>query len=414
MLDRRFISSQSWGANIEFPSSRELRGSPHYVGGRYPCRSVAFVPRMILQKTAEVKRDFAVLDPFMGSGTTAIEAGTLANAVYGVEVDAYARLIATASTTPLSRQSIERLYRVLDDIEKAGAVAGDPKLRPSLANIEYWFTEQSFDELLSLKSYLFGLGLDVAEHNLLLTAFGDIIRACSKAERQSLKPYISTKYDKQIKPTIPEFQKVARQYLNAIEKLDPTDFCAIEWLGHDATAFEAEAPIDLAITSPPYINAMDYTRCIKLESAWIGTCDDASLQKTKSLQLGEASRRHQSVENWIDELCRSKFGRLLELDNARFGTAVAYFDDMAKNLSSVQQALTEDGKYYLIIGNSRLRGVEIETHRIIAEIAIMLGFDWSGYFTYKIKDHRTSIPRGDRGGKIDIEHVVELTKNKNS
>lgn len=410
MLDKRSISTLQWGVTIELPSSRDLRTSPHFIGGRYPCRSVAYVPRLILEEAATFGSKISVLDPFMGSGTTAIEAGRIASSVYGVEVDDYARLIASTSTTPLAPESLERIRRAVDDVALVfSRVTPDVALSPSLANIEYWFTDESFEDLLKLKSYIFGLNLNQKEHNLLLTAFGDIIRACSRAERQSLKPYISKKYEKVVKPVLPEFQKVAYRYLDAIRGLEIGNFQSIEWLGSDATSFEAEAPVDLAITSPPYINAMDYTRCIKLESAWIGTGDDSSFRDTKQKQLGEAVRRHRDVEPWVLDLCEREFGQLAAYDQVRFETAVAFFDDMRRNLLSVRRALTESGRYYLIIGNSRLRGVDVETHRIIGEMATNLGFDWSGYFTYKIKDHRTSIPRGDRGGKIDVEHVIGLT-----
>lgn len=410
MLDKRSISALPWGTSIELPSSRELRTSPHYVGGRYPCRSVAYVPRLILEDANKLDLPFTVLDPFMGSGTTAIEAGQVASAVYGVEVDEYARLVAAASTTPLNKDALDRIAQAIDDVlVSAPDVSADTSLAPSLTNIDYWFTDESFDDLLKLKTYIIGLRLDQDEQNLLLTAFGDIIRACSRAERQSLKPYISTKYEKVIKPVFPEFHKVAHRYLNAIRSLTVGEFKPIQWLGRDATNFETETKIDLAITSPPYINAMDYTRCIKLESAWIGTGDDKSLKETKRNQLGEASRRHQKVEPWVLELCTSDFGQLADRDPVRFQTSVAFFEDMRRNLTCVRDALQEDGTYYLIIGNSRIRDVEIETHRIVAEIATQIGFKWSRYFTYKIRDHRTSIPRGDRGGKIEVEHVIGLS-----
>ena len=38
---------------------------------------------------------------------------------------------------------------------------------------------------------------------------------------------------------------------------------------------ETESPyIDLAITSPPYINALDYTRCVKIEGAMCDCIDN--------------------------------------------------------------------------------------------------------------------------------------------
>jgi hypothetical protein len=352
----------------------------------------------------------AVLDPFMGSGTTAIEAAPVATEVFGVEIDPYARLIATASTTRLSDKSISRLESVVKGaLSGAPKTDGDTTLRPRLNNVEYWFEPEQFENLLRLKTYLIRSDLQEAELNLLLAAFGDIIRACSKAERQSLKPYISSKYVKVTRPVFAEFHKVASKYLSAIAANAKNRAEAIQWAGNDATDFQIEDGVDLAITSPPYINAMDYTRCVKLESAWIGTADDQSLRTVKAAQLGEASRRHGAFDEDVLALCHECFGELQDRDPVRFQTAVAFFVDMKRNLISVRRSLKADGTYFLIIGNSRIRGLEIPTHELIAKIGITVGFNWSNYFRYRIRDHRTSIPRGDRGGKIDIEHVIGLT-----
>ena len=83
---------------------------------------------------------------------------------------------------------------------------------------------------------------------------------------------------------------------------------------------------------------------------------------------------------------------------------------MERNIASVFSALRRGGKYFIIVGDSRIRRLEVPTHRILAEIAKRLGLSWDHYFYYRIKDHRTSIPRGDRGGKIEYEYVIGLTK----
>lgn len=384
--------------------------SPHFIGGRYPCRSIAYVPRLLLEEAAQETENLVVLDPFMGSGTTAIEAARVARAVYGVEIDPYARLIASASVRAFGDHSIQRLMSVLEcAVAEAPKVDADLSLAPSLRNIDYWFDEGQFLDLLRLKTFLFGLRLSKPEQDLMKAAFGDIIRACSKAERQSLKPYISSKYTKIARPVFSEFHKVASRYVRAVQQNASNRVNEILWAGGDATDFSVETPVDIAITSPPYINAMDYTRCIKLESAWIGTADDETLSVVKAHQLGEFSRRHLQADSDVEALCNEQFRELAVRDNARFRTAVAFFVDMRRNLECVARALRPGGSYYLIIGNSRIRGIEIPTHDLIAKIATQTGFSWSSYFHYRIRDHRTSIPRRDRGGKIEVEHVIGLT-----
>ncbi len=401
-----------WGSEVQLPNSRALMNSPHFVGGRYPCRSVAFVPRIILQDFSETVEHLNVLDPFMGSGTTGIEAVHYANSVHGVEIDPYARLIASVATRQYSYDEIEALKELVLEVG-ANTTEQRPNsdLHPQLKNIQYWFSDENFVDLLKLKSTIFKVTDEGSLRDFLLTAFGDIIRACSKAERQSLKPYISKKYLKKPKPVLEEFLRIAPKYIQAVVPNTIQKSKGITWEGSDATSFDVSVPIDLAITSPPYINAIDYTRCIKLESAWIGTADNATISAVRNAQLGESVRRHRTIDDkLLTSIAIKYFGELESVDNARFKTALAFFEDMKCNLRSVFHALKPGGAYYIIIGNSTIRGIDVPTHQAIAEIAVELGYKWDKYFRYRIKNHRTSIPRGDRGGKIEFEHVLGLVK----
>lgn len=406
------LKDLQWGEEIQFPNSRALTQTPHFVGGRYPCRSVAYVPRMILESDLITSNGFSVLDPFMGSGTTAIEAVRYANSVHGVEVDPYARMIASVATRRYSEGELREISFLVSEVERAfESQLIDDDLKPRLANIEYWFGDKNFVDLLKLKSAIFELSDDGKNREFLLAAFGDIIRACSKAERQSLKPYISKKYEKKPKGVLDEFLRIAPKYIEAVAQSCEHKSDEIVWEGFDATSFNVSKSVDLAITSPPYINAMDYTRCIKLESAWIGTTNDAALKTVRNAQLGERVRRNREIqEDFVYSISRQYFAELEKIDEARFNTAVVFFDDMRRNLKSVFRALRPGGFYYIIVGNSRIRGVDVSTHQVIADIAVQLGYNWDKYFLYRIRDHRTSIPRGNRGGKIELEHVLGLMK----
>ena len=406
------LSELDWGNELTFPSSRKLSKTPHLIGGRYPCRSVAYVPRMILEQHSGENENLTVLDPFMGSGTTAIEASRFSREIFGVEVDPYARLIATVSSRKYSDRDIRVMEKLLVEIIKVSPKQKiKDELMPSLHNIDYWFNEDNFRELLKLKTSIFEITPKGKFREFFLAAFSDIIRAASKAERQSLKPYISKKYKKIPKPAIDEFKRIAPKYIDAIRSSSEQICPGITWVGDNATSFSFSPNIDIAITSPPYINAMDYTRCIKLESAWVGTGDDEKIKSIKSAQLGEATRRHRElIDSKSFELAEENFHALAQLDRIRFDTLLAYFDDMQKNLECTYRALKPGGAYYIIIGNSRVRGIEIRTHELLAKLAEHVGFTWSGYFRYPIKDHRTSIPRGAQGGKIETEHVIKLQK----
>jgi DNA modification methylase len=402
------------GEVLSFPSSKSMKMYSHIIGGRYPCRSTPLVPRSILSDFSTSK-EVRVLDPFMGSGTTAIESILRGFQPYGVEVDPYARLISDVSSTrfsPKQISSIVDIYKKIESVFMRKQV--DETLHPKLNKIDYWFTENNFFELLVLKTAIHETTkTNSISRKFYLLLLGDIVRACSKAERQSLKPYISTRFPKKEHNVINEFHKAFGKYIAAIK--DSNKFYKnglnVEWIGEDATEFKSKLKVDVAITSPPYINAMDYTRCIKLESAWVGTASDEVLKFVRSKQLGENSRAKQNISDSINSLMSPYLEPIAAVDPQRAKTIQAYFEDMYKNISCVYHTLKKGSSYHIIIGDSVIRKTYIPTHEILYQIASTVGFSLDSHYSYRVRDHRTSIPRQGQGGKIDIEHVISLQKS---
>lgn len=412
------LSSLDWGEEISFPSSRKGDLYSHVVGARYPCRSVAFVPRLILSelKQSTDNLQLNVLDPFMGSGTTALEANLQRCNAFGLEVDPYARLIGEASVMRFSSIELNELNVFLEDIDRIfKSTPSVSILIPAISNIYHWFSETTVEDLTRLKKLILDFTADKNRYrNFLLAAFADIIRGVSFAERQSLKPYVSTRFEKIPGEVMPLFKKCLKKYIegaSSVSCIPDYGDGRINWLEGDATNFEIDPIIDVAITSPPYINAMDYVRCIRLESSWVGTGNSEVFSEVRASQIGEAIRsKKRAISPLVQEIICADYQNIVAIDKTRGNTLAAYFEDMKLNITRVYEALRSGGSYHIIVGDSVVRGFPVPTHKYLAEIAKQIGFDWTSYFKYQIKDHRTSLPRNGRGGKIAFEHVITLRK----
>jgi DNA modification methylase len=411
-------SNLTWDETISFPNTKKINQFSNRIYNRYPARSVCLVPRAIL---ADKKNLFGndvvlnVLDTFMGSGTTAVEACLQGYNAFGVEMDPFARLIGVVSTTGFNNDELKELKGLFLNIKEQWSQSEiDIELYPRLRNVEYWFHDNIFQDLLRFKSYTYHLPMDDRYKNFFKIVFADMIKPCSKMERQSTKPYISSKFPKTPKQVDASFLYSFNAHFNAIAEFSAvvTESNGITWLGDNATNFEGSPlGIDIAITSPPYINAFDYTQCIKVESSWVGELDDALIPELRNKQVGHESRRNKNIQDVVTRATQSYYDALLPLDKIRAASMVSYFDDMYDNLICVFNALNDGGEYHMIIGDNVLKGVYVPTHKVIAELAEHVGFEWAGYYKYPIKDHRTSIPRNGNGGKIDYEFVIQLTKN---
>lgn len=172
----------------------------------------------------------------------------------------------------------------------------------------------------------------------------------------------------------------------------------------DARTFdfsEYKEQVDLAVTSPPYINAMNYYRGSKLRLFWLydfleddEKFDATDLRKsivgTNSVSMSEANRELpatlQSVWTGSDEEFNET--RLAYLDDdieaihaldhneaerKAYVTWKFFAEDMLQNLSRVYEHLKPGGYYFFVIGENTIGERLIHSHKYIADIAQNLG-----------------------------------------
>lgn len=397
-----------WGSKIEMPSTRKMTEYGNRVYNRYPARSVFLIPRAILSHY--VGQNLRVLDPFMGSGTTAVETILSGNNPCGTEMDPFARMVAEASCSVYNENELTDLTNLCQTIISNWHQYPQAPC-PDLKGIAHWFKEEDYSELLQLRACIDDL-TPTRFTSFILVTFADCLKPVSLMERQSTKPYISTKYAKVTKKVEESFLYSFEAHFNAIKEMSA--LCQkrpIEWMGFDATDFDGEKEsIDIAITSPPYINALDYTRCIKVESAMCGKTDDKGTDELRRKQVGHEVRRHQKISDIVLSEFQQYYDKIALVDKKRADTCFAYFNDLYKNLICVHRVLKNNSFYHMIIGDNTIRKIDIPTHEIIAKLAEHVGYKWVGYYKYSIKDHRTSIPRKNEKSKIEYEHVIMLQK----
>lgn len=398
----------SWGKEITFPSTRTIKEYGNRIYNRYPARSVFLVPRAILYHQAN--KGLRVLDPFMGSGTTAVETVLSGNVPYGLEMDPFARLISEVSSTVFNDEQLAEINHYYE-VVSATWNGFEPSPVPDLDGIGRWFNPGDLDLLLRLKACIQAT-VPTPYTDFFLVVFADCIKPVSKMERQSLKPYISTKYAKITQQVPVSFEHSFRAHIGAITEMSqdcPDHPDSLRWIGFDATDFDFEG-INLAITSPPYINALDYTRCVKVEGAMVGHITNEVAKEMRGMQIGHENRRNEDAAQAVMNEFGKLYARIAQKDKGRAETCLSYFNDMYANLSCVYKALVPGGEYHMIIGDNTIKGIRVSTHKIIASLAKDVGFEWFGYYKYKIKDHRTSIPREGKPKKIEYEYVLMLKK----
>ena len=384
---------------------------------KYPCKFIPEIPRWSLKKYYKAGKDGIVLDPFSGSGTTLLESSLIGVKSLGAEIDEIAKLITKVKSTKLSDEEISdievKVSSVIKKLESGDYDKGKVIL-PEINNLEHWFREDILTDL----GFLYFSILQItneSERNFLLVCMASIIKRVSNADDISPKPYVSNNIIKNPPPVGQSFNDVVNRYLQDVKELSNKELATIHIEG-DATNIHAnDCTIDLAITSPPYINAFDYVRTLRLENLWLQMATEEELREKKKLYLGTESikvRDERENLNILDEssLLKEYYDSIVVLDEKRALILKRFFEDMKKNLEEVYRVLKNNGHYVIVIGNSSIRKVDVESWKILKDLAVKVGFKYSTHIGYEIKNPYIRIPRGNKGGKIAIDHILVLQK----
>ena len=383
---------------------------------KYPCKFIPEIPRWALKKYT-CSQEAIIFDPFMGSGTTALEACINGYDAYGTEIDDIAKLITEVKTR---RMSGGQLLRVQEESDKLREIVKNeyfPSYQPDINNIEHWFSGSVIGELGRVRAYIESIE-DKIIRDFFLLCMVSIVKRVSYADDTSPKPYVSRRIIKTPPPVEKELFSVIDRYSCMVKDLNEIEnFGKYSIVKGDALNFTVKEKISLAITSPPYINAFDYGRTMRLENLWAGAITEEGLREKKAFYVGtEKIRIGEEIENLeiieMSKKLKYYYSEVSKIDSKRGLIIKKFFEDMKTNMEKVYRNLANGGRYVIVIGNSNIRKVEIESWKVIQEIGNEIGFETEIYFDYIIQNPYIRIPRMGKGGKISKDHALVLRKGE--
>ncbi len=381
---------------------------------KYPAKFFPELPRWLIAKYSDPGQ--FILDPFSGSGTTNVEALLSGRHSVGVDVDPFARRLATVKTTPLDsadlRHVADSLIKDLTSYTPGFITDHDLPVFPYRDN---WFTPFILNELSFIKKTILNHSFAGAIRDFLLIVFSSIIRSVSNADDNCTRTVVRKKLNKEIYPGM-ALTKFAESLLLNIYRMEefyeavPGNVTTIFPSNSDARSIETEDQyFDFALTSPPYANAVDYPRTHQLEIYWLDIAN-GSLRDLKETHIGTEVVKasdylnfHETGFSDIDDVLRS----IYTADKRRAYIAYKFLIDMRLNLVEVKRVLKKGGRYAVVIGNNKIRGVLFESWKYLMTIASDLGFEVESYFGSEIIKHFIKVPRGER---INTDWIVILRK----
>lgn len=332
----------------------------------FPAR---MAPDVALAALNDLPHRAIVLDPFAGSGTVLRAASDRGLWAYGADVDPLAVLMSKVWNTPLDPTTLVAVAK--DTVTTAQGlhdtdlpwIDGDPT---TLEFVEFWFAERQRAELRRLARVLAHAEVGPITDALKLALSRIIVtkdRGASLARDVShSRPHRVMRINQY--PTYDGFLRASRQIAAALASEPPTGNADVRLGDSRSISWIADDSIDAVVTSPPYLNAIDYIRGHRLALVWLGFSVGV-LREIRGTSIGaersERERHDRTLSMLITEL-----PELVNLPKRTQRIMLRYRNDLGETMAELARVLRANGRAVIVVGNSTIKGVFIDNARAVA------------------------------------------------
>ena len=389
----------------------------------FPAR---MAPGLALDVMAGCQKPLRVLDPMSGSGTVVAVAHSKGHHAVGVDLDPLAVLISRVWTTTIDVAAAQNAAATV--LEQARRIFASLRTRdgyPRNADPEtreftrYWFDDYARRQLASLATAIERMQ-DTPIREALWCAFSRLI--ISKQSGASLAMDLSHSRPHRKFRRAPA--KPFRKFLSAVERV--TTNCIdgrCRTVGPAAQVYEGDArnldlrdrSIDIVITSPPYLNAIDYLRCSKFSLVWMGyTVGELRRLRSSTVgtEVGMDAREDGEVQSILSAL---KLEPKLQARHEAMLTR--YISDMQRAVGETARVLADDGRAVYVVGENTVRGTFIRNATIVETVANSAGLRCTARRSRELPASRRYLPPPARqservtlGNRLRREVVLTFRK----
>ncbi len=329
------------------------------------------------------------LDPFSGSGSTALTCQELGIKCYSIEINPFLHTLGMVKLCTDYRT--DKFDEYLDFINKSYNSSSDsdldiPKMKTITENgkLKKWlFHKKTLTELLKIRKSISKIE-DSVYKDLFRIVFSSILIEFSNvykngkchAYKDNWKALTSNYLE-----VITRFNERAeifrRDISNTLYEIDNSKYCLKADVRKCIDRLE-EKTIDLVITSPPYLNSRDYTDSYMIELWMLGFIKNyeelLDLRRETIKSHVQVVWKSEDTKNTIvKHIVESLRGENL-WNKGIPNMIIGYFADMDEILKKVYGKMKSGSKMFLNVANSAYYGKEIPTDVILAKICEDIGF----------------------------------------
>jgi hypothetical protein len=340
----------------------------------FPAR---MAPELALSKLREFRTPGVILDPMSGSGTVLRQAADLGHRAIGFDLDPLAVLMSKVWTTPIKEEKVrsvtDRLLWEVDGLGSSGPaldwVDGDPE---TAAFVNFWFAKRQQGDLRRIARVLAAypctnddevVALDIAKIALSRIIITKERGASLARDVSHSRPHkVADENDFDVRKA---FERSIATVCNRLSAEPPAGRTEVK-LGDARSLLQVQTnSVDGVVTSPPYLNAIDYMRGHKLSLVWLGH-SLGELRRIRSHSIGSERKDDGLLWTSVHEATRLAMGET-DLLPTRFRNMIRrYVIDLVSMVSEVARVLKPDGVATFVVGDSCLRSIFVQNSRAVS------------------------------------------------
>jgi len=388
----------------------------------------AFPPELIRRAIDEDRAQVgSCLDPFGGSGTTALACQFLDVASTTVEVNPFLTDVIRAKICTYEADelvsnlgSVLRASRLFERHDLEAQFCGLPGtfLEPGLDG-RWLFSRDCAAEVGALASAISELRREDHVRFFRVILGGILVELSNATVNGKGRRYRRNWQDRQsnARDVRVAFSARASDAIAEVHKHRHRPMPETRVIEGDAREVALGTSHDVAVFSPPYPNSFDYTDVYNIELWMLGylkdTADNQRLRQstlTSHVQLlreySKPPEGSERLDTIVDELLNVQDRLWSRWIPAMVG---GYFADMMGLLDRVADALRPGGTCWMVVGDSRYAAVHIPTAEILSQLVVQRG--WSIELMDPFRSMRSS---AQQGGRDELAETLVVTRRTGS
>lgn len=386
----------------------------------YPAMMIPQVARTLIEKYAPEGKCNLLFDPYMGSGTSLVEASLKGINSIGTDINPLARLISEAKITHFDITEIENHISEIQLFPFTYSI--DKVLKTDFSRISnylFWYSEEVLLKLSYISQCIdtyekevqlfFKIALSEVVREVSYTRNGEFKRFRMAEEKiKNFNPDVFALYETKLRRNMEGLKQFNMQNYNANTKI--CDFNTVYDIPNTVLPDES---VDMIVTSPPYGDShttVAYGQFSRWANEWF------DLPNAKNLDNLLMGGNKKAIKQFETEHISKELSEIEKADSKRYAEVVSFLNDYHNSITHIAPKIRKGGRICFVVGNRTVKGTQIPLDYFTAESFEKEGFTHETTIVREIPNKRMpskTSPSNIAGAKVATmsnEYIVIMTK----